>query len=41
MPPFVLQAQPPREGDDVDPPLYCTDEFRIYYMKVRLRPTAA
>ncbi len=30
----ALQAQQPREGDDVDPPLYCTDEFRIYYMKV-------
>lgn len=30
----MREGRQPREGDDVDPPLYCTDEFRIYYMKV-------
>ena len=38
----IRQERQPREGDDVDPPLYCTDEFRIYYMKVsRCRPVDA
>ena len=31
---MLTPLQRGRDIEEQDPPLYCTDEFRIYYMKV-------